>query len=104
MTAMGAIANPSGSAVPISVLYLNSATRASVLSAPQTVATLPTCNAAAKGARAYITDSNVAFAAAAVGGAVGGAGANQAPVYCDGAGWKYGANDNIPEYLRRKFA
>lgn len=48
-----------------------------------TVATLPTCNAAAKGARANVTDAMApAWLAALVGG-----GAVVAPAFCNGAAW-----------------
>ncbi len=50
------------------------------------VASLPTCNAAAKGARHFVTDANAAtFLTAAAGG-----GANNVPVVCDGTSWKIG--------------
>jgi hypothetical protein len=68
---------------------------------PLPVASLQTCNAANKGARSFVTDSNVAMAAN-FGGIIGSGGANQVPVVCDGTNWRIGANDNIPVYLRRK--
>jgi hypothetical protein len=71
-----------------------------------TFATLPTCNAAAVGARAFITDSNTAvFLASAAGG-----GANKVPVVCNNTAWVVGTaeinlipiNDNVsPEWANR---
>jgi hypothetical protein len=48
------------------------------------VASLPTCNAAAKGGRYFATDSNTTTFLATVAGG----GANNVPVTCDGTNWK----------------
>lgn len=66
-----------------------------------TVNGLPACGAGIKGARTFVSDNNTALAFAAV---ITTGGTIQTPVYCDGTVWRQGANDNIPEFLRRKFA
>ena len=48
-----------------------------------TVATLPTCNTAAKGLNAYVTDA----ASPTYSGALTGGGAVVVPVFCSGAAW-----------------
>jgi hypothetical protein len=48
-----------------------------------TVAALPTCNAAAKGQRRFVTDSNTVVYHATVAGG----GANNVGVTCDGTNW-----------------
>lgn len=60
----------------------------------KTVATLSTCNAAAKGARSFVTDANATFTAG-IGAVVAAGGANNVPVTCDGTNWRIGANDNF---------
>jgi hypothetical protein len=51
-----------------------------------TVAGLATCNAAAKGTKAFVSDATATtFLSAVVGG-----GANNVPVVCDGTSWKIG--------------
>jgi hypothetical protein len=65
-----------------------------------TVASLPTCNSTAKGARFFVTDANATtFHTTAAGG-----GANNIGVTCDGTNWYLSANDNSPDYLRKKYA
>lgn len=65
------------------------------------VGSLPTCNAAAKGARHFVNDANATTFASTVAGG----GANNVPVVCNGTNWiigkadvldlpKYAANDN----------
>jgi len=56
---------------------------------PTVVTSLPTCNAALDGARAYVTNNNTAPAWQ---GAVTAGGTNRTPVYCDGnaSAWKQG--------------
>jgi len=66
-----------------------------------TVNALPACGAGIKGARTFVSDNNTALAFA---GVITTGGAIQTPVYCDGAVWRQGANDNIPTHLLRKFA
>lgn len=53
---------------------------------PSTVAQLPNPTTAGAGTRAFVTDSNTATFAAAIAGG----GANQVPVYSDGAAWRVG--------------
>ena len=53
------------------------------------VASLPTCNSGAKGARHFVTDSNAAFTAG-IGAVVAAGGANNVPVTCDGTNWRIG--------------
>lgn len=65
------------------------ATRGVLITAPKTVATLPTCNAGLMGGRSFVTDATVTMAAG-VGTAVVGSGANKVPVYCDGTQWSVG--------------
>lgn len=67
------------------------------------VGSLPTCNAAHKAARHFVTDANATFTAG-IGAVVAGSGANNVPVTCDGTNWRIGANDNIPLQQMRKFA
>lgn len=57
------------------------------------VGSLPTCNAAAKGSRYLVTDSNATLTAG-IGAPVAAGGANEVPVTCAGANWVIGANDN----------
>lgn len=58
----------------------------SVRTGTTTVGSLATCNAAAKGARHFVTDSNTStFLATPAGG-----GATNAPVVCDGTNWVIG--------------
>lgn len=72
-----------------------------VILTPTTVGSLPTCNAAAKGARSFVTDelAAVAFNTAATGG-----GTNNVPVFCDGTTWRMGANDNVELGSKQKAA
>jgi hypothetical protein len=67
------------------------------------VGSLPTCNAAAKAARYFVTDSNAASYTAGIGAVVAAGGSTNVPVVCDGTNWRVGANDNIPDQ-RRKYA
>jgi hypothetical protein len=77
---------------------------AEVVTGTSTVAGLPACAAARKGARHFVTDSNAASYTAGIGAIVASGGTTNVPVTCDGANWRIGANDNIPAYLMRKFA
>lgn len=54
-----------------------------------TFATLPTAATAGAGARAFITDGNVAIAGN-VGNQISGGGSNSLPVYSDGTNWRIG--------------
>jgi len=58
------------------------------------VGSLPTCNAAAKAQRYFVTDANATFTAG-IGAVVAAGGANNVPVTCDGTNWRIGANDNF---------
>lgn len=53
------------------------------------VASLPTCNAAAKASRHFVTDANATFTAG-IGAVVAAGGANNVPVVCDGSNWRIG--------------
>lgn len=53
------------------------------------VASLPTCNAAAKSLRHFVTDANATFTAG-IGAVVAAGGANNVPVTCDGLNWRIG--------------
>lgn len=55
-----------------------------------TVASLPTCNAAHKAARHFVTDSNAASFTAGIGAVVAAGGTTQVPVVCDGTNWRIG--------------
>lgn len=57
---------------------------------PVAVASLPTCNGAADGSRAFVNNSNAASFATGIGAAVVGGGTLHVPVFCDGASWKIG--------------
>jgi hypothetical protein len=46
-----------------------------------------------------VTDANATFHTTAAGG-----GANNIGVTCDGTNWYLSANDNIPDYPRKKYA
>jgi hypothetical protein len=54
------------------------------------VGSLPTCNAAAKGARHFVNDSNAASFTAGIGAIVAAGGATNVPVVCDGTNWRIG--------------
>lgn len=54
---------------------------------PTVVNSLPTCNGALEGARAYVTNNNTAVA---FDGAVTTGGAIRVPVFCNGTAWKQG--------------
>lgn len=54
------------------------------------VGSLPTCNAAAKAARYFVTDSNAASYTAGIGAIVAAGGATNVPVVCDGTNWRIG--------------
>lgn len=58
-------------------------------SQPVTVASLPAASAALAGTRSAVTDANATLTAG-IGAAVAGGGANNVPVYCDGANWRIG--------------
>ncbi len=60
-----------------------------VTTRPRTVAQLPAAGTAGAGARAFVTDSNVA-ASGNFGAVVAGSGANGVPVYSDGTNWRIG--------------
>lgn len=68
------------------------------------VASLPTCNSGAKGARHFVNDSNATSLTVDIGAIVAAGGTTNVPVVCDGTNWRIGANDNIPLDDRRKFA
>jgi hypothetical protein len=61
-------------------------TASDVITAPVAVSGLPTCNSAAKGAHAFVTDAN----ATTFNTTVAGGGSNNLPVFCDGTNWKIG--------------
>jgi len=54
-----------------------------------TVSGLPTASSAGAGARAFVTDANLA-ASGNFGAAISGSGANNVPVYSDGTSWRIG--------------
>ena len=56
---------------------------------PGPVSALPTCNAAAKGWHAYVTDASQALRAG-IGAVVASGGTNNVPVGCDGTSWRIG--------------
>lgn len=57
-----------------------------IVTKPVAVASLPTCNAAAKGARSFVNNAtSTTFASTVAGG-----GANNVPVVCDGTNWIIG--------------
>jgi hypothetical protein len=62
---------------------------AEVVTAAVAVASLPTCNAAHKAARHFVTDANATFTAG-IGAVVAAGGANNVPVTCDGTNWRIG--------------
>lgn len=61
-----------------------------VVTTPVTVSGLQTCNAAAKGTRSFVTDSNAASYTAGIGATVAGGGSTNVPVFCDGTNWLIG--------------
>lgn len=61
-----------------------------VQTATVAVASLPTCNAAAEGARMGVNNSNAASFTAGIGAVVAGGGTTHVPVYCDGTNWRIG--------------
>lgn len=80
--------------------------------AQNTVAQLPSCASALKGARSFVTDASATTFLSTVAGS----GANNVPVVCDGTNWKIGAldlrfqlygyglnpaNDNLPDWANR---
>jgi hypothetical protein len=76
---------------------------AEIVTGAVAVASLPTCNAAHKAARHFVTDANAAFTAG-IGAVVAAGGANNVPVTCDGTNWRIGSNDNLPAAEFRKLA
>lgn len=58
-----------------------------LLTTSTTVASLQTCNAAAKGARSFVSDE---LAAVAFNTIATGSGVNNVPVFCDGTNWRIG--------------
>ena len=60
-----------------------------VQSSVTTVGALPTCNAAAKATRLYVSDANATLTAG-IGAVVAAGGANNVPVGCDGTNWRIG--------------
>ena len=56
----------------------------------RTVAQLPAAATVGAGTRGWVSDSNVAYATAAITNAVVGGGANGCPVYSDGTTWRIG--------------
>lgn len=65
------------------------ATFTTVKTTPVAVASLPAAATAGKGARAFVTDSNATLASG-LGNVVAAGGANNVPVYSDGANWLIG--------------
>jgi hypothetical protein len=67
-------------------VFQGSVTATDVVTTPVTVSGLPTCNAGAKGAHAFVTDAN----ATTFHSTAGGGGSNNIAVACDGTSWKIG--------------